>query len=271
MLLNGLHQANDSGGMVAFHRHLALLPLALHTNPRALLSVGLGGGATPGGASEYPGLQVDVVELSSAVVDGARFFAHINNDLLRKPHVRVMVGDGRTHLMVTKRKYDIVTADAILPTHAGAGALYSADYYRLVKNVLAPKGLTAQWVGPTGTEQWKMLVRTFLEVFPDATLWSGQILIGGHGPLEIDAASLAFKEADPRIAKLLGVDGTLPTSTLLGRFTAGPEELRAFVGMGPILTDDQPRVEYFLSLPADDPPIDLTPLKGTAERYLRRQ
>ena len=270
MLLNGLHQANDSGGMVAFHRHLALLPLALHANPRTLLSVGLGGGATPGGASEYPGLQVDVVELSSAVVDGARFFSHINNDLLRKPHVRVMVGDGRTHLMVTNRKYDIVTADAILPTHAGAGALYSADYYRLVKHVLAPKGITAQWVGPTGTEQWKMLVRTFLEVFPDATLWSGQILIGGHGPLEIDAASLAFKEADPRIARLLGVDGTLPTATLLGRFTAGPEQLRAFVGAGPILTDDQPRVEYFLSLPADDPHIDLSSLKGDATRYLRR-
>ena len=261
MLLNGLHQANDSGGMVAFHRHLALLPLALHPNPRTLLSVGLGGGATPGGASAYPGVQVDVVELSSAVVEGASFFSHINNDLLNKPNVRVMVGDGRTHLMVTRSKYDIVTADAILPTHAGAGALYSADYYRLAKRVLAPRGLMAQWVGPTGTEQWKMMVRTFLSVFPDATLWSGQILIGGLGPLEIDAGALEFKQQDERLMALLGRDGTLPEAVLRSRFTAGPDALRAFVGAGPILTDDQPRVEYFLSLPADDPPIDLSNLK----------
>jgi spermidine synthase len=270
MLLNGLHQANDSAGMVGFHRHLALLPLALHPYPTLLLSVGLGGGATPGGASEYPGLHVDVVELSSAVVEGASYFSHVNNDLLRRPNVRVMVGDGRTHLMVTRRKYDIVTADAILPTHAGAGALYSADYYRLVRSVLAPRGLTAQWVGPTGTEQWKMLVRTFLSVFPDATLWSNQILIGGHGPLEIDAGAMAMKQEDPRIAALLGTDGTLPVDVLLSRFTAGPDELRAFVGEGPILTDDRPRVEYFLSLPADDPEIDLSPLRGDATRLLRR-
>lgn len=261
MLLNGLHQANDGAGMVAFHQHLALLPLALHPNPHLLLSVGLGGGATPGGASEYPGLQVDVVELSSAVVEGASFFSRVNNDLLRQPNVRVMVGDGRTYLMVTRRKYDIVTADAILPTHAGAGALYSADYYRMVKNVLAPQGLMAQWVGPTGTAQWKMMVRTFLSVFPDATLWSDQILIGGHGPLKIDAGTLTLKEQDARIMALLGRDGTLPASVLMSRFTAGPDALRAFVGEGPILTDDQPRVEYFLSLPANDPLIDLSPLK----------
>lgn len=270
MLLNGLHQANDSAGMVAFHRHLALLPAALHPNPHTLLSIGLGGGATPGGASEIPGMQVDVVELSSAVVEGATFFSHVNNDLLRRPNVRVMVGDGRTHLLVTRRKYDIVTADAILPTHAGAGALYSADYYRMVRKVLAPRGLVAQWVSPTGTEQWKMLVRTFLSVFPDATLWSGQILIGGHGPLEIDAPSLLMKEQEPRTLAILGRDGTLPLSALLTRFTAGPDELRAFVGEGPILTDDQPRVEYFLSLPGNDPHIDLSPLKGDARRHLRK-
>ncbi|MEX2271357.1 MAG: fused MFS/spermidine synthase [Vicinamibacterales bacterium] len=270
LLLNGLHQANDSRSMVAFHKHLALLPLALHPNPRTFLSVGLGGGATPGGASEYPGVRVYSVELSSTVVEGARFFSHINNDLLRKPHVQVEVGDGRTHLMVTRRTYDVVTADAIIPTHAGAGALYSADYYRLVKKVLTPTGLVAQWVGPTGTEQWKMLVRTFLSVFPDATLWTGSILIGGHGPLVIDPGAIALKESEPQLMALLGRDGTLPLDLLLTRITAGPEELRAFVGDGPILTDDQPRVEYFLSLPETDPDIDLSPLKGDARKYVRK-
>ena len=38
---------------------------------------------------------------------------------------------------------------------------------------------------------------------------------------------------------------------LLKMYRAGPDQLRAFVGDGPILTDDRPLVEYFLSLPRD--------------------
>jgi hypothetical protein len=41
-------------------------------------------------------------------------------------------------------------------------------------------------------------------------------------------------------------------------YRAGPNQLRAFVGPGPILTDNQPIVEYFLSLPRDrDPDLGL--------------
>jgi hypothetical protein len=34
-------------------------------------------------------------------------------------------------------------------------------------------------------------------------------------------------------------------------YAAGPEELAQFVGVGPVLTDDRPVVEYFLSLPSN--------------------
>ena len=43
-------------------------------------------------------------------------------------------------------------------------------------------------------------------------------------------------------------------ATLKRIFIAGPEEIREFVGDGPLLTDDQPRIEYFLSLPKNDAP-----------------
>ena len=54
---------------------------------------------------------------------------------------------------------------------------------------------------------------------------------------------------------------------LLRLFRAGPEELRAFVGPGPILTDDRPLVEYFLSLPRDRD-VDLSSLRGDVRRYV---
>jgi hypothetical protein len=47
---------------------------------------------------------------------------------------------------------------------------------------------------------------------------------------------------------------------MLEHYTAGPEALRRFLGQGPVLTDDRPRLEYYLSLSSDDRPVDLSKL-----------
>ena len=54
---------------------------------------------------------------------------------------------------------------------------------------------------------------------------------------------------------------------LLKLFVAGPDELRQFVGDGPILTDDRPMVEYFLSLPRDRD-VNLSGVRGDVTRYV---
>jgi hypothetical protein len=54
---------------------------------------------------------------------------------------------------------------------------------------------------------------------------------------------------------------------LLATFVAGPQELRAYVGDGPILTDDRPLAEYFLSLPRDRD-VDPSSLKGDVRPYV---
>ncbi len=50
-------------------------------------------------------------------------------------------------------------------------------------------------------------------------------------------------------------------------YRAGPDELRRYVGTGPVLTDDRPLVEYFLSLPRDRQ-VDLSSLTGDVDRYV---
>lgn len=58
--------------------------------------------------------------------------------------------------------------------------------------------------------------------------------------------------------------GVTSFGDLKRRYVAGPAEMRAFVGDGPILTDDLPLVEYFLSLPRDKR-IDIRGLRGDVE------
>jgi hypothetical protein len=57
--------------------------------------------------------------------------------------------------------------------------------------------------------------------------------------------------------------------TLASWYVAGPDELRAFVGAGPLLTDDRPMVEYHRSLPAGDPPVNLSGVRGDVRAIIR--
>jgi spermidine synthase len=269
MYLDGLHQANDTEGMLQIHRQIGLLPAAIHPAPRKALVIGLGGGVTGGALGLVDGLSIDIVELSDSVVRGAGWFRHVNGDVLNRAHVRLRVDDGRNHLLTTRARYDIVTADIIQPIHAGAGNLYSAEYYRLAKRVLAPGGLMLQWIGNRTESQYKLMVRTFLDVFPHATGWAGgTLLVGTTEPLRLDPRRFQAKLSHEQNRRALELIALPSFEALLARYTAGPDELRQFVGPGLILTDDRPLVEYHRSLPANEPEIDLSGLKGNPARWI---
>ena len=219
MYMDGRHQADDSPPVVEVHRQIGKLPVTLRPDSRDALVIGLGGGVTSGEISLHPNINIDIVELSDTVIEGARWFNHVNNRILDQPNVHLIVDDGRNYLLQSRKKYDIITADIIQPNYAGAGNLYSKEYFELVKKSLKPGGIAVQWIGRRAASQYKAIMRTFLNVFPNATLWDeGIIMVGSQEPI------------------------------LNAPVTA--EQMRKFVGHGPILTDNKPFVEYyFLALP----------------------
>lgn len=265
MYLDGMHQANDSDATAFVHHRIGALPVMLHPHPTTALVVGMGGGATPGAVARFD-VDVDVVELSAAVVEGSNYFTRINFDLLKRPNVHLRVDDGRNYLLTTRTKYDVITADIILPRHAGAGALYSREYFQLVRNALADGGLALQWNGGETETEFKMLMRTFLSVFPYTTLWGdGSLMLGSLKPFELSRSGYEARYHTPGFTDLF--DWNLDTMRRL--YVAGPDALRAYVGDGPVLTDDKPVIEYFLSLPKGDRPPDTRGLTGSFEEVLR--
>jgi spermidine synthase len=262
---DGVHQSNDSEGTAFIHQRIGALPVLLHPNPRSALVIGIGGGATPGAVASF-GLHVDVVELAQTVVDAAAHFAHINFNLLTRPNVSIRVDDGRNYLLMTDKKYDIVTADAVFPRHAGSASLYSQEYYRLVARALAPGGLVMQWNGGSTEAEYKLLMRSFLSVFPHMTLWGdGTLMLGS-----LDAFTVSRQAFDARRHQA-GFEGTFAWDfdTLARQYVAGPEAIRAFVGDGPVLTDDRPTIEYFLSLPSGDGNATFTGPPGNPGEIVR--
>ncbi len=271
LYLDGLHQANDQPGMVRLHRAIGHLPMVLHGNPREALVVGMGGGATPGAVSQYPNARVDIVELSDGVRQAATFFKHVNYDLLTQPNVHIRIDDGRNFLAMTDRKFDVITADIIQPGHAGAGHVYSREYFTLVRNALKDDGVVLQWIGHRPGLEYTLIMRTFLDVFPDATLWyDANFMVGMRRPLTLERGTIdRLREVTPTRQALNEV-GLISWAELRSWYTGGPDEMRAFVGPGPILTDDRPLVEYhhWLPRPEDQPPLDLTALKGDVMRHV---
>jgi spermidine synthase len=253
MYVDGQHQANTSPEMVAYHRLLGTLPVAVHPDPRSALVIGLGGGVSPGALSRAPGIDVTVVELSPEVVDGARFLAVANRDVVDRPNVDILVDDGRNHLLLTDERYDLITADVIPPTHAGAGKLWSVEYWSLARDALAPGGMMLQWAPQASTRDYRMIVRSFLSVFPHVTAWAGgSMLIGSNEPLTIDCESVSARLADPAWRALLSDVGIVDWPSFAALFTASDAALRDSVGDGPLLTDDRPRLEFYRTLPDDD-------------------
>lgn len=268
LTVNGNHQASTGPVQTFIHRSIGHLPMILHPEARDVLVIGLGGGATAGAVSIHDGVDVDVVELAGSVARGARFLDSINYNVLTRPNVHLHIDDGRNFMLLTRRKYDVVTADVIHPIYAGSGNLYSAEYFRLTRSVLKPGGMVVQWAAGTEAE-YNLIARTFLSVFPNTTVWrEGSLLIGAVEPLRLSRHDFDWKLQVPgraQGARDLGAD----SFDKLARFyTTGPEELREFVGPGPILTDDRPMVEYFLSLPRDRDPDFSKLKKGDFSRLL---
>ncbi len=262
MYLDGLHQANTSAEMVGYHSLIGTLPLAVHPDPQRALVVGLGGGVTAGALSEDPELQVDVIELSPEVVEGAGWLAAVNGDVTNRPNVDIRVDDGRNYLLTTDRRYDVITADLIQPEHAGAGKLWSTEYWELTREALAPGGVMVQWVPGARAGDHTMIVRSFLDVFPYVTAWAGgSMLVGSNEPLSISASEYVERLTEPGTGTALAQAGMGDVDQLRAMYTAGHEELVAYAGEGALLTDDRPRLEFWKSTRSDRP-LDLAGLEG---------
>jgi spermidine synthase len=127
--------------------------------------------------------------------------------------------------------------------------------------VLSDGGLMLQWIGHPPEQQYKLILRSFLEVFPHTTLWAESFLVGSTRPVRVsESAFERFRGERPELRAALQDVGISDFDSLLALYDAGPDQLRRFAGVGPLLTDDRPLVEYYRSLEGSSAPPDLTAL-----------
>ncbi|KAF3996988.1 spermidine synthase [Glaciimonas immobilis] len=140
LLTNGKFQGNDAkNGEVQAQIGFAALPL-LHQNIREnALVIGYGTGATSRVLHDAGFAHIDIAELSRDVVAMANtYFSDINDGVSHLPRVQTHITDGRNLLLLTPRKYDLISIEITSIWFAGAASLYNQEFYQLARSRLQP-------------------------------------------------------------------------------------------------------------------------------------
>ncbi len=251
LYIDGVSNSGDTLPSLRYMRLQALLPLLIHRGePRSTLVVGLGTGITAGALLTYPGLERRVaVELLPAVVRAAPLFRG-NYSAATDTRLEIRLGDGRHELLRSEESWDVITLEPPPPSAAGVVNLYSRDFYRLCHRRLGPGGLMAQWwpLPTQNDEASRSMVRSFLDVFPHATLWTTELhemlLVGSAEPIELDLGRVAARLAAPELAASLREVGVPSAAALLATWVMDRKGLEAYAGTAPPVTDDRPRIEH---------------------------
>ena len=251
LYIQGVSNTGDAMPSLRYMRIQALLPLLIHNGePHSALVIGFGTGITAGALLSYPALEQRVVaELLPSVLKASSLFKG-NFNAATNPGVQVRLRDGRQELLRSAQRYDLITLEPPPPSAAGVVNLYSRDFYQLAAQRLQPEGLVAQWLPlPTqNIDDSRSLVRSFLDVFPYATLWTSEfhemLLVGSLQPIELDATRISARFEQPGVRNALQDVGVASAAALLATWVTDREGLERFAADAPPVTDDQPRIEY---------------------------
>ena len=250
--VNGKTDASNSGGDMPTQLLVGHLACLFHPNPQDGCVIGLGGGYSLGAMETYPMRRIDCVEISKDVVDAVRLcFEPYNGHALQDPRAHVIIADGRNHLGLTDRTYDVIVSEPSNPWIAGVGSLFTTEFFQLARSRLAPGGILGQWIHMYSLtmDDVFLVVGSFLDVFgSNVILWQcspgDYILLGSNGPLRLDWDRLGARLADSRIGASLERQGLNNVRAFLSGYV-GPGAVFAKAVEGhPRNTDDFPRLEF---------------------------
>jgi spermidine synthase len=247
-MIDGFTTAVGNYGDLRVHKMLGYLPWLLHENPKSSLVIGFGMGVTADSLAQ-PGTDVvQCAELAPEVLDAGECFSEINTDVLRHPKFEAVIDDGRSFLLVTEQEFDIITSNAV---HAKLScSLYTEDFYELCRDRLKEGGIMCQWLPSNWMteDEYKMLIRSFVEVFPHTSLWgvndAHTLLLGTPEKVRVDFVPFSEKFSATKVQRDLAPWDLGKPLAFLAHYVADEDLLTDYVSDVPANTDDTPYVEF---------------------------
>lgn len=258
MRTNGKYEGNSEPG--EFQDLFALLGglYVKHYN-RAVL-VGMGPARTLAVLHAMPYEHIEAIEYSPAIIEAAKsqfpdFSKAAFEDTSR---VTIVCDDGRNHIQLAREPYDYIAIAISGAAFAGAGNIYSRDFFRAVSAKLQPDGIFMLWiqVHHVFPRDVRSVVHTLRTVFPHVHFYtdpfqSQGFLLASRAELTIDPNLVKKLDQSPQVRKALGYHGMASALDLVERsvYTTDAEFERYLNPPDPLekpvlLTDLFPAFEY---------------------------
>ena len=233
----------------------AHFPMLLHDSPKKVLVIGLGTGQTASRFLMYDVERLDCVDIEAALLELVP--KYFESEWMNNPRYRFIVEDGRNYLTHTNQRYDVISIEVGQVFRPGLASFYTADFYAIARSKLDENGIVCQFV-PTqffGTNEFRSVIRTFLEVFPESGLWynTSEFLLIGHKSEEaqVSIERLDMLSSNEVIHKDLSyaywggpAHWLNRREVFLASFLCGPEALARLTGGAEVYRDNPPRLEY---------------------------
>ena len=246
VFVNGLGQSGMPYQHDSVHTLLGALPVMIHPRPERVAVIGLGSGGTLNGiAGRAETRRIDCFEIANnqAIILSEYAVQAVDtavSAVLNDPRLRLLFRDGRYAIRNRNVFYDVIEADALRPTSAYSGNIYSQEYFQLIRSRLKPNGLAVTWC-PT-----PRVLNTFRTVFPYVAYCDKLVLIGSNQPIQLDWTKINQRAGSAFSQRHYGRSG-VDVRALLNRYRPNLRLLPAAPTVsGEINTDLFPRDEYSL-------------------------
>jgi spermidine synthase len=224
--------------------------------PRRVLNVGLGGGSFPKRLyRDYPETVVDAVDIDPEVIDVAKNYFGVPDDV----RFRLHVADGRRFTREIEHTYDLIVLDAYnadtIPFH-----LTTREFYREIDERLAPGGVVVSniigVIQGKGSAYFRAMLKTLKDTFPlvfvfpvfeyDGETISDQlnvIVVAARDVQDPNGVRLSRTELLERVKRL---DGRLVPLETLSEYASLLLETPVELESALLLTDDYAPVDTLL-------------------------
>ena len=125
--------------MTIENEEIAHYPLGQINKVENVLLISGGVSGTLKEIEKYTPRRIDYVELDPALIEAAERF----HFLTKSPNLKLHLSDGRRFIFSTSYRYDAVILDLPEPDTFQMNRFYTREFYKQVKDVLAPKGVLA--------------------------------------------------------------------------------------------------------------------------------
>ena len=251
--VNGKVDASDRGDMDT-QIMIGLAPVVARPGAASAFLIGYGTGVTAQVLASVPGMtRVKVAEIEPEVVRTDSLFRGVNDSVLFRSNIDLVLDDARSALQLDRARYDVIVSEPSNPWIAGIATLYTPEFFRIAKSRLSDDGVFCQWV-----QLYQLplpivagIVRSLHEVFPHVNVWFGGtadlLVLGSARPLQYDRQWLS---------QLIGPGGRLhdistewlsidAPDQYFGRLLLGDSGVSRLIERARFNhTDDRPRLEF---------------------------